>query len=173
MVIMDTLVSSIDKCNASLGKAVAYLTFLMAFIMFTIVVLRYGFAIGSIALQESLIYLHAAVFLLGSAFTYQQNAHVRVDVFYRNFSAQQQTMVNLIGCLIFMLPMSIFITIVCWHYVMESWLLLETSREPGGLPFVYILKSFLLVFSFTMVLQAFAEIAKHSLVIFANKNKAP
>lgn len=139
--------------------------------MFVVVVLRYGFNLGWIAMQESIMYMHAAVFLLGSAFTYQQNGHVRVDVFYRNFSARRKTVVDLLGCLIFMLPVSIYILVTCWPYVHESWELLEGSREPGGLAFLYILKSFLLIFAITMVLQSISEILKHSVKLFI-KEKA-
>lgn len=154
---------AIDTINAALGKVVSYATFFMALIMFAIVVLRYGFNLGWIAMQESVMYLHAAVFLLGSAFTFQHNGHVRVDVFYRKFSNLQKARVNLFGSLFFMLPVALYIAIICFQYVLDSWLLLEGSREPGGLPFVYILKSFLLIFAVTMTLQAISDIIKQSL----------
>jgi TRAP-type mannitol/chloroaromatic compound transport system permease small subunit len=153
---------TIDKTNAFIGKAVAYCTLLMAVIMFAVVVLRYGFDLGWIAMQESITYLHAAVFLLGSAYTYQQNGHVRVDVFYRRYSVKVKHIVDLLGCLLLMLPVASYIAITCWPYVMQSWQLLEGSREPGGLPLVYILKSFMLIFAIMMVLQAISEIIKHS-----------
>jgi len=159
----------INKANTALGKFVSYATLLMALLMFAIVVLRYGFNIGSIALQESVTYLHAAVFLLGSAFTYQQHAHVRVDVFYRNFSAKKQALINLLGSVFFMLPVSLYIGIVCFDYVVDSWSLLEGSREPGGLPFVYILKSFLLVFAISLCLQAVSEIISQSIKLKQQK----
>jgi TRAP-type mannitol/chloroaromatic compound transport system permease small subunit len=148
----------INCINSTLGKVVSYATIFMALITCAIVILRYGFNVGWIAMQESVMYLHAAVFLLGSAYTYQNNAHVRVDVFYRQFSEKKQAWVNLGGALLFMLPVSLYIGIICFDYVMDSWRLFEGSREPGGLPFVYILKSFLLVFAVSMVLQAISEI---------------
>ena len=159
----------IDKTNAFMGKLVAYGTLLMAVIMFFVVFLRYGFNLGWIAMQESITYLHAAVFLLGSAYTYQQNGHVRVDVFYRKFSPETKIRVDLFGCLFFMLPVSLYIAITCWPYVIESWQLFEGSREPGGLPFLYILKSFLLLFAISMVLQSISEITKHSMALLAKK----
>lgn len=155
----------IDLFNQKMGQGIAYTTVLMALITFLVVVLRYGFSLGWIALQESISYFHAAVFLLAAAFTYQQNAHVRVDVFYHRFSAKTQTIVDLIGLIFFMLPISIFITWVCWDYVAESWRLLESSREPGGLPFVYVLKSFLLIFSLSMFLQGISEIIKKTIAL--------
>jgi len=167
---LTNLCQFIDKTNAYIGKIVAYGTLLMAVIMFSVVVLRYGFNLGWIAMQESITYLHAAVFLLGSAYTYQQNGHVRVDVFYRRFSPKGKTLVDLFGCVFFMLPVSLYIAITCWPYVMESWQLFEGSREPGGLPYLYVLKSFLLIFSITMVLQSISEIVKHCISLFA-KNR--
>jgi TRAP-type mannitol/chloroaromatic compound transport system permease small subunit len=158
----------IDAFNNRMGKIIAYGTLLMALITFAIVVLRYGFNLGWIAMQESVTYLHAAVFLLCSAYTYQHNGHVRVDIFYRSMNARKQTIVNLIGCILFLLPVSLYITFICWHYVAESWQVLESSREPGGLPFVYLLKSILLIFSISMTLQAISEIIKHGLRLSNN-----
>jgi len=82
--------TTINRINSTLGKIVSYATIFMALIICAIVILRYGFNVGWIAMQESVMYLHAAVFLLGSAYTYQNNAHVRVDVFYRQFSEKKQ-----------------------------------------------------------------------------------
>ncbi|MEM0909814.1 MAG: TRAP transporter small permease subunit [Pseudomonadota bacterium] len=169
---MSSISLLIDKLNSYLGKFVSFATILMALIMFAVVVLRYGFNVGWIAMQESITYLHAAVFLMGAAYTYQHDAHVRVDVFYRRFSARNKTLINLIGTLFFMLPTSVFITWACYDYVVESWKLKEASMEPGGLPFIYILKSFLLVFSLSLFLQAVSELIKHSLALITNEVSA-
>lgn len=157
--------AAIDIINRKIGEWVSYFTFLMAAITFAVVVLRYGFNLGWVAMQESVIYLHAAVFLLGSAYTLQLDGHVRVDVFYRRFSHKHKALVNLMGTLFLLLPVMIFITMVSWHYVSESWRTFETSMESGGLPFVYILKSFILLFSITMLLQGISEAIKQSLIL--------
>jgi TRAP-type mannitol/chloroaromatic compound transport system permease small subunit len=143
----------------------------MALLMFSVVVLRYGFNVGWIAMQESVTYLHAAVFLVGAAYTYQQDGHVRVDVFYRQFSERRKAMVNFFGTLFFLLPTSIFITVVSWDYVIESWSNLEGSRESGGLPFLYVLKSFILVFSITLSLQGLSELIKQASILFGGEAK--
>jgi TRAP-type mannitol/chloroaromatic compound transport system permease small subunit len=155
----------IDTINKKIGEWVSYFTFLMAAITFTVVVLRYGFNLGWIAMQESVVYLHAAVFLLGSAYTLQHDGHVRVDVFYRGFSRKRKALVNLIGTLFLLLPMMVFITAVSWHYVFESWQTLEGSMESGGLPFLYVLKSFILLFSLTMFFQGVSEALKQTLIL--------
>jgi TRAP-type mannitol/chloroaromatic compound transport system permease small subunit len=155
----------IDIINQKIGEWVSYFTFLMAAVTFAVVVLRYGFNLGWIAMQESVVYLHAAVFLLGSAYTLQHDGHVRVDVFYRSFSKKRKALVNLIGTLFLLLPVMIFITVISWHYVSESWQTLEGSMESGGLPFLYVLKSFILLFSLTMLLQGVSEAIKQSLIL--------
>ncbi|MFQ3251105.1 TRAP transporter small permease subunit [Glaciecola sp.] len=162
---VSTVSTVIDLVNKKLGQGISYLTFFMAVITFVVVVLRYGFNLGWIAMQESVIYLHAAVFLLGSAYTLQDDGHVRVDVFYRRFSEKQKALVNLLGTLFLLLPVMVFITVVSWHYVIESWQTLESSMESGGLPFLYILKSFILLFSITMLLQGISEVIKQSLLL--------
>jgi TRAP-type mannitol/chloroaromatic compound transport system permease small subunit len=155
----------IDAINKKIGEWVSYFTFLMAAVTFAVVVLRYGFNLGWIAMQESVVYLHAAVFLLGSAYTLQHDGHVRVDVFYRGFSKKRKALVNLVGTLFLLLPVMIFIAVVSWHYVFESWQTLEGSMESGGLPFLYVLKSFILLFSLTMLLQGLSEAIKQSLIL--------
>lgn len=155
----------IDMINKKIGEWVSYFTFLMAAVTFAVVVLRYGFNLGWIAMQESVVYLHAAVFLLGSAYTLQHDGHVRVDVFYRGFSEKRKALVNLVGTLFLLLPVMFFITAVSWHYVFESWQTLEGSMESGGIPFLYVLKTFILLFSLTMLLQGVSEAIKQSLIL--------
>ena len=163
--VLSKISSLIDLINRKLGEWVSYFTFLMAAITFVIVVLRYGFNLGWIAMQESVTYLHAAVFLVGCAYTLQHDGHVRVDVFYRRFSQKRKSITNLLGSLFLLLPVMVFITVVSWHYVIESWETLEGSMESGGLPFLYILKSFILLFSFTMLMQGMSEVIKQVLIL--------
>lgn len=161
----------IDTLNDVLCKWISWFTLLMVITMLLIVVLRYGFDIGWIAMQESVMYLHATVFLLGSAHTLRVNEHVRVDIYYRRFSPRKQAKVNLFGSLVFLLPVNIFIFIISYDYVMFSWSMLEDSREAGGIPAVFLLKSLILVFAVIMVAQGVSEIIKHSLFLL-NPNDA-
>ncbi|MBN7819505.1 TRAP transporter small permease subunit [Bowmanella sp. Y57] len=129
----------------------------MVVLVFTIVLLRYGFNLGWIAMQESAMYLHAAVFMLGCAHTLKADEHVRVDIFYRNWSAKTRAMIDLAGALFLLLPVNIFIFFMSWDYVATSWRLLEDSPEAGGLPLVFLLKSLIPLFCLTMSLQALAQ----------------
>lgn len=142
------------KIIACCGKAAAWLTLAMVLLTFTIVILRYGFNLGWIWLQESLTYLHVAVFTIVAAWTLQTEGHVRVDIFYTRMSARKRALVDLLGTLLFLAPFCVFILVTAWPYVTSSWSLLEGSREAGGLPLVYLLKSLILIMPALLLGQA-------------------
>jgi TRAP-type mannitol/chloroaromatic compound transport system permease small subunit len=151
----------IDSLNNFLCRLVSGFTLLMVLITFLIVVLRYGFNLGWIAMQESVMYLHAMVFLLGAAHTLRVNEHVRVDIFYRRFSPKKQAKVDIFGGLLLLMPVNIFIFMVSFEYVMRSWRVMETSQEAGGMPAVFLLKTLILIFPLTMLLQGIAEVVRN------------
>ncbi len=140
------------------GRTASWLSLFLVLVTFSVVVLRYLFDSGSIALQESMTYLHACVFLLGMAYTLQQDAHVRVDIFYSRFSETGKAWVDLIGACFFLLPFMLFLSWVSWQYVTDSWKVLEGSREAGGLPGVYLLKSLILVMAALLTLQTLTQV---------------
>ena len=153
----DTL---IDRGIALLGASVAWCVPVMAVTVCAIVILRYGFSTGAIAAQESVQYLHAAVFMLGAAVTMGADQHVRVDVFYRRFNARQKAWVNTLGHIIFTLPVCALISVSSLGYVSDSWSALETSPEPGGLPLVYVLKTLIPAMAVLLALQAIAQVGQ-------------
>ena len=140
------------------GRVVSWLTLIMVILTFSIVVMRYGFNQGWISLQESVTYMHAAVFMIAAAWAFQADEHVRVDIFYRGKSARHKAWVNLIGTIIFLVPFCVFMLAVGWEYVASSWSAMETSREAGGLPFVYVLKSLILLMPLLLLMQSFATV---------------
>ena len=127
----------------------------MVLVTFVIVVMRYVFDTGLIWLQESVTWMHAFVFMLGSAYTLQRDEHVRVDIFYRDMSERRRAWVNLLGVLFFIFPLCIFFVVAGFDYVVASWSIRETSRNAGGLPFPFIplLKSSLIVMPVAVLLQ--------------------
>ena len=157
---MHALVNNIERFIDWSGRAVSWLTLGMVIVTFVVVVLRYVFDIGWIALQESVTYMHAMVFLVGASWTMQQEAHVRVDIFYSRFSARTKAWVDLSGSLLLLLPVMVFIAWISWEYVIESWGVLEGSREAGGLPAVFLLKSLILVMAAMLQLQALVQIVR-------------
>lgn len=157
---------AIDVFHYKLCQVVSLLTIVMTALTFTIVVLRYGFDMGWIAMQESVMYLHAAIFMLGAAHTLKAGGHVRVDVFYRKFSLRRKAIVDFFGGLFLLLPVTLFIFFISWDYVAKSWQLNEASQAAGGLPYLFLLKSFILLFAATLTLQGISEILKNAVVVF-------
>ncbi len=150
--------SAIDRFSRFLGHATAWLTLVMVVVTFGVVVLRYAFDLGFIWLQESVTWMHAAVFMLGAAYTLQKNEHVRVDVFYRDFDPRRRALVDLMGVILFLMPMTAFLAWSAWDFVAASWASEEASRESGGLPYpmIPLLKSIIVVMPVTLALQGLA-----------------
>ena len=150
-----------------MGSTVAWLTIFMVVGTFIIVVLRYAFDLGWIAMQESIIWMHAMVFMLGAAYTLKNDEHVRVDIFYRGLSIRHKAVVNLAGTILFLLPVTTFLVISSWDYVSISWVIRESSREAGGLPypFVPILKSIIPLTAVLLTLQGIANLISSVLVL--------
>lgn len=154
----NTLASRLDRLSNLTGRFASWLTLLMVLLTVVIVVLRYVFDAGFIWLQESLIWMHATVFMLGAAYTLQQDEHVRVDIFYREMSDTRRAWVNTLGVLLFVMPVCAFLLIESWDYVRAAWRLAEVSRDSGGLPYpaIPLLKSMLLVMPLAVALQGLA-----------------
>jgi len=145
----------LDRISATLGRASAWLTLLMVIVTFVVVVMRYVFDAGLIWLQESVVWMHAFVFMIGAAYTLQQEEHVRVDIFYRSMTPKRRAWVDLIGVLLFLLPLCMYLAWASVDYVALSWQLREASRESGGMPYplVPLLKSTLIVMPLLLGLQ--------------------
>jgi TRAP-type mannitol/chloroaromatic compound transport system permease small subunit len=139
-----------------LGHGISWFTLVMVFLIFGIVVARYGFNQGWIWMQESVTYLHALVFMVASAWAFQTDDHVRVDIFYRSNSSRYKNWVNLLGTLLLLVPFSLFLTVIGWDYVAASWETMESSREPGGLPLVFLLKSLILILPVLLLIQSWS-----------------
>lgn len=145
-----------EDINEWLGRAVSWLSLCMVLVTFFVVVMRYVFDLGWIWLQESVTFMHAALFLVGASYTLKHQGHVRVDIFYQRFSPRFRAWVDLLGTLLLLLPVCLFIFTVSWDYVIQSWALHEGSREAGGLDGVYLLKALMLVMAGLLVLQGLA-----------------
>ena len=154
------LARAIETLNARFGQACAWLTLFLVLGTAVVVVLRYGFGIGATALQEAVLYAHALVFMGAAAWTLQRGAHVRVDIFYQKFSGRRQALVEIVGNLLFLIPVCLFLGWNSWDYVTTSWATAEKSNEAGGLAFVYLQKSIILVLVVSLLLQSVAELIK-------------
>lgn len=160
---MDDAASNlIDRVSIATGRLTAWLTLIMVITTFVIVVMRYAFDAYFVWLQEALVWMHASVFMLGAAYTLQHEAHVRVDVVYRRLSARGQAWVDLLGVLLFLLPMCVFLGAKSFDFTMTSWAMHEASREPGGLPYpvLPVVKLVLIIMPLTVGLQGLSMLAK-------------
>lgn len=161
----------IDRFSEASGKLLAWLTLAMVLVTVVIVVMRYAFDAGLIWLQESVIWLHAAVFMLGAAYTLKHDDHVRVDVFYRTMSEKKRAWVDLLGVVFFLLPICGFLMAKSYDYAAVSWSIKEASRESGGLPFplIPLAKSILVAMPAMVGLQGIALLLR-SLAVLRGKS---
>ncbi|WP_188152245.1 TRAP transporter small permease subunit [Teredinibacter waterburyi] len=157
--------SGVDRFSAALGNTLSWLTLLMVILVAGIVIARALFNVGSIAVQESVTYLHAIVLTLCLAYNLQQGGHVRVDVFYGRFRREQKAWVDAVGSIVFLIPFALFLLLASWRFVAHSWLIRETSADPGGLPFVFVLKTLMPLAGVLLALQALSEVARNLLII--------
>ena len=132
----------------------------MVVTMTLIVVLRYGFNLGWIWLQETVLYMHGFVIMLAMSYTLVKDKHVRVDIFYRRWPEKKQNKINLFGHVFFLIPTCLFILFMSWQYVAQSWSIFESSQEAGGLPILFLLKSLLVISPLLLLFQAVTEITK-------------
>jgi TRAP-type mannitol/chloroaromatic compound transport system permease small subunit len=168
------LSGALKRFSEITGRLIAWLMLPMVFGTFTVVVLRYAFDVGWIWMQEGIVWTHAAVFMLASAYTLNRDEHVRVDIFYRQMSARRRALVNVAGVCFFLLPVAIFIAAISWDYVAVSWRIREGSREAGGLPFPFVpmLKSVIVVTALLLVVQAVADLIDNALVLLGRDGAA-
>lgn len=160
MTATDRVIGIIDRINTLVGRTVMWLAIVMALVQFTVVIMRYVFSIGSIPLQESIWYMHGLLFMCGAGYALLYDGHVRVDIFYREASARRRAMVDLIGGLVFLLPLCIVTLVYSRSYVFNSWRVLEGSTEISGLPFIYLLKTSIWVFGVLLGLQGLAMVLR-------------
>lgn len=151
-------VSSLQAFTAFIGKTCRWFSLAMVILTCLVVLLRYAFDYSSVAMQETVMYLHASLFMFGSAYTWQQQSHVRVDVLYHRWSPEIQQHIDLLGTLFLLLPTCLFLLYIGWDYVTIAWTNGEKSHETGGLPFVYLLKSLILVLPVLLLIQALSNV---------------
>jgi TRAP-type mannitol/chloroaromatic compound transport system permease small subunit len=165
MNLLSNIAKWINQLNYRVGQMISWLTLLLVALVISVVLFRYFLGIGSIAIQESVSYVHAIIFMLGLAYTLQRDGHVRVDIFYREFSARRKALIDLLGAALFLLPFCGLILFSSWDYVMASWSIKETSSETGGIAAVYLLKTLMIIMPATLALQGVAQIIESILVV--------
>ena len=168
---MRAVAGFIDALNERIGRAASWLALFIVLIQFMIVVGRYVFGVGSIWFQELIIYMFGFLFMLGAAYTLRHDGHVRVDIFYREAPARTKALVNLVGSLLFLIPICGLIFWVAWPYVLQSWSIWEGSQESSGIPARYLQKTAILAFAVLMALQGLSIVLRSLLVLQGDESE--
>lgn len=157
--------------TAAIGRGVVWCLLAMVIVQVTVILMRYLLGLGSIWLQETIIYAHATLFMLAGAWTLQQGGHVRVDIFYADASPRLKAVIDLIGAVVLLLPFAIALTVLSLPYVARSWAILERSRETSGLPLVFVLKSLIPAFALLLALQGVSQVIRAALVLVGRRER--
>lgn len=155
---MQRIAAGIDQFNTTLARLIRWLALGMVLIQFYIVLGRYVFGVNSIAAQESVLYLHATLFMLGAGYTLLVDKHVRVDVFYSKLGPAGQRRVDIFGHLFFLLPAMTALLYWSWPSVRNSWKILEGPLSVGGIEAVFLMKSLIPVFCIVVMLQSVSSL---------------
>ncbi len=153
---MQLWIDRLDAVNRAVGMTVRWLALAMVLLQFAIVVLRYVFGISFIFLNEGVLYMHAALFMLGAGYTLLVDAHVRVDIFYARLPARGRAAIDLFGHLGFLVPSMLVVLWFTWPSVRNSWAVLEGPISVGGIPASFLLKSLIPAFCLLLALQGLA-----------------
>jgi TRAP-type mannitol/chloroaromatic compound transport system permease small subunit len=160
------LADGIDRLTGTIGRTVAWCTLIVVLTQFAVVLMRYLLGMGSIWLSESIIYGHAAVFMLAAAWTLAENGHVRVDIFYADAPPRRKALIDLLGALLLLIPFALALAWLSFPYVARSWAILERSRETAGLPLVFLLKTLIPLFAVLLALQGMAQAVRAAAILF-------
>lgn len=161
------LLRAADALSEAAGRLAGLLAITLVGLVFVLVVARYALGIGSVAAQEAVLWLHASLFLLGLAYALKHGAHVRVDVFSQRWTPRTRAWLEVAGMVLLLMPFCLLMAGMSWDYVAASWAVKEGSRDPGGLPGWYLLKTMLPLSALLLMLQAGAETLRALRVAFA------
>ena len=159
------LADRIDGLTTMVGRGAAWCVLFITLVQVAVVLMRYALGLGSIWLQELIIYGHAALFMLAAALTLRVDRHVRVDIFYADASPRRKALVDMFGALVFLLPFCLALLWLSLPYVERSFAILERSRETSGLPLVFVLKTLIPLFAILLALQGLAQLIRSALVL--------
>ena len=157
---MERISDLLDGLNSSLASIVRWTALAMVLIQFAIVIGRYAYGVNSIAAQESVLYLHATLFMLGAGYTLQMDKHVRVDIFYARVGWRARRRIDLFGHLCLLIPSMLALLYWTWPSVVNAWKILEGPISVGGLKAVFLLKSLIPAFAVLLILQSLSSVLR-------------
>lgn len=157
---MRALADALDAVNRAVGMTVRWLALGMALLQFGVVLLRYVFGLSFVFLNEGVLYLHAALFMLAAGYTLLVDGHVRVDIFYARLGPRGRAAVDVFGALALLAPSLLLMLWWTWPGVRRSWAILEGSISVGGIPAAFLLKALIPAFCVLLLLQALAILTR-------------
>lgn len=170
---MRLIADSIDQINEWFGRGVAWLNAVLVVLICYDVIMRKLFRNTSIAIFEMEWHIFALIFLLAAGYSFKHDRHVRVDVFYSRFSPKRKAWVNLIGTVVFLLPLCLMSMYSGWLFTRFAFLIHEGSPDPGGLPARYLIKSAIMVGFGFLAIQAVSVCIRSMLVIAGIEKSLP
>ncbi|WP_404405007.1 TRAP transporter small permease subunit [Pelagibacterium halotolerans] len=166
-------VQAIGSLNRLVGHIFSWFSVGVVLVCFAVVVLRYGFGTTYLWMQDLYVWLSGAMFTAVAGFALFRDDHVRVDIFYRPASLRWKAIADIIGVVFFLLPFMSVILIWGIPYVQRSWHYFEGSANIGGMPGLFVLKSFILAFAILIALQGIAMICRSILVLADKEDMLP
>ncbi|WP_322866204.1 TRAP transporter small permease subunit [Aquicoccus sp. G2-2] len=173
MRLLGALAAGISRLNWIVGQISAWLTLGIVVVCFTVVVERYIFAISYVWMQDLYIWLNGAMFTAVAGYALLKDDHVRVDIFYRPASMRRRAAIDLLGVVVFLLPFTWIVYSYSMPFVRRSWTYMENSANVGGMPGLFILKSFIIAFAALLALQGVAMICRSILVLGGRPDLVP
>ncbi|MCC5970036.1 MAG: TRAP transporter small permease subunit [Pararhodobacter sp.] len=169
---MARVADALDWINRAVGAVVMWLALTMVLVQFAVVLMRYVFGFSSIFINESVLYLHASIFMLGAGYTLWAQGHVRVDIFYGKLTARGQALVDIFGHLALLGPSLVMLLYWSWPMVRRSWAILEGPISVGGIPASYLLKSLVPAFCVLLLIQGLSALIRDVIRLREARNGA-
>lgn len=165
---MERLADCLNTINRTVGRVVRWLALIMVIVQFVVVVLRYVYGFSSIALNESVLYMHATLFMLGAGYTLLVDEHVRVDIFQSRASDAGKARIDLFGHIFLLIPSILALLYWSWPSVRNAWSIYEGAISVGGIPGVFLLKTLIPAFCILLVIQSLACLLAKLAVLAGN-----
>jgi TRAP-type mannitol/chloroaromatic compound transport system permease small subunit len=154
------IADGLDRINRVAGGVTMWAALAMVLVQFAIVLMRYVFGYTSIFINESVLYLHASLFMLGAGYTFLVGGHVRVDIFYAKASARTKALIDIFGHLLLLAPATLMLLYWSWPTVSRSWAIREGAMSVGGIPASYLLKTLIPAFCILLLVQGLSALIR-------------
>lgn len=166
-------VTAVGRLNTVIGQVFAWLALAAVLVCFTVVVQRYAFSTTYLWMQDLYVWINGVMFMTMAGYTLLVDGHVRVDILYRPAPVRRKAMLDIVGVVFFLLPFCAVVWLWGYEYVLRSWRFFEASANAGGMPGLFVLKSFILVFVVLVALQGLSMLARGVLVLRGREDLVP